>query len=744
MNQKYQEFLTTKITRSQASGFDVPGDALNPMFFPFQKHIVQTALKAGRYAIFSDCGTGKGPMQLEWSRLAAQHTHLPALILTPLAVTGQLIQEGVKFGIECVRYTGQSAPGVYITNYEQLPNLNPEMFGSVALDEASILKNYTGKYRQMLTAAFTHIPYLSCWTATPSPNDLNELGNQAEFLRVMDNTDMRTRWFVRDEGMNNYRLKAHARGDFFSWVASWATMFTTPADIGFPMKGYDLPPLNLHECVIQTARRDNGKLFNETAVSATTFNKELRLTIIERLEQAAQLVNESVEPFIVWIEHDAEGIALRKLIPEAVEVSGKDKLEVKEARLLGFAKGEFRVLITKPKIAQFGLNYQHCRHQVFTSMSFSYEKQYQAIRRSYRFGQTQEVNIYLITTDTMRNVIESIHRKEAQFLAMRREMITAMTNTTTYGLRDNYERAEYKSDWAHLIKGDSAVELESVPDNSVDFMVFSPPFSTLFTYSDYTADMGNNANDDAFFEQYSFLLRLLYRKLKPGRLMACHTKDLARYKNSSGFSGLYDFTGAHHRAVEAEGFKYHSKVTIWTDPVLEMQRTKTQRLLYKTLTSDSTYSGTGMAEYVTIFRKWEGNEEEWKPVVNLTKQNFPLEVWQQWASPVWMNIRRTDVLNAKAGKGRNDEKHIAPLQLSVIHRLINLYTNEGETVLTPFLGIGSEAYVAVKNRRKAIGCELKDEYYAEAIKNIQAAETRQTQGMLFEFSPHTTDVAAAA
>jgi DNA modification methylase len=282
------------------------------------------------------------------------------------------------------------------------------------------------------------------------------------------------------------------------------------------------------------------------------------------------------------------------------------------------------------------------------------------------------------------------------------------------------------------MKGDSCIEIKRIEDNLVDLIIFSPPFSSLFTYSNYIHDMGNNESHEEFFKQYAFLLRDMYRILKPGRIMACHTKDLAVYKNSSGYSGLWDFTGTHHKEVEKAGFKYHSKVTIWTDPVLEMQRTKTQRLLYKQVTQDSTYSGVGLPEYVTLFRKWEGNEEDWNPVTNITKKNFPLDTWQKWASPVWFDILRTDVLNNREGTAQGDEKHIAPLQLEVINRIVNLWSNKGEIVFTPFLGIGSEAYVSIKNDRKAIGIELKDSYFDVSCKNVRNAVEQKTQSS-FEF-----------
>jgi DNA modification methylase len=330
----------------------------------------------------------------------------------------------------------------------------------------------------------------------------------------------------------------------------------------------------------------------------------------------------------------------------------------------------------------------------------------------------------------MENVLASIKKKEAQFKEMQTEMNKGI-NAERYGLLENYDFREFKNEKVWLMKGDSAIEIKRIPDNSVDLIVFSPPFSSLFTYSNYIHDMGNNESHDEFFEQYAFLLKDLYRILKPGRLMCCHTKDLGVYKNSSGYTGMYDFTGDHTRAVQAADFKLHSKVTIWTDPVLEMQRTKTQRLLYKQVTSDSSKTGIGMAEYITIFKKWGGNEEEWTPVTNLNKSNFPLDTWQKWASPVWMDIKRTDVLNGKEGTEMGDEKHIAPLQLEVINRLVHLWSNEGETVFTPFLGIGSEAYVSVRNGRKAIGVELKDGYFDVAVKNVQSVMESQKQMQLF-------------
>lgn len=735
--EKYNELLETKKTQRIESGFNVEDADLSPFLFDFQKYCVRRMLKLGRGGIFAGCGCGKTLMQLEWALRITQHEQRPVLILAPLSVSRQTITEGAHFGHDVHRYAeiaqeGKAAAQIYIVNYEQLENVDESLFVGVVLDESSILKNFTGHYRKLLTAKFKHTPYKLCCSATPSPNDLNEIGNHSEFLNVLDAQDMRSKWFVREEGMNNYRLKGHAKADFYGWIASWAIIFENPADIGFAETGkkFILPPLHIHEHQVETEPQQ-GMLFAQGIVNATNFNAELRRTKRKRLELAAQLARETEGQVLIWIKQNEEGETLRTLLPDAIEVRGNDKDTDKEQRLLDFAAGKIRILISKAKICGYGMNFQSCGTQIFVAPDFSFEDFYQQVRRSYRFGRNSDVNIHLIITDTMQNTRAIIEEKQRKFEEMQRE-INRNVNGHNYGLLNDYTYDEYRDDKVLLMKGDTTIEIARVPDNSVDLIIFSPPFSSLFTYSNYIHDMGNNESHEDFFRQYSFLLKELYRILKPGRLMCCHTKDLGVYKNSSGYTGMYDFTGEHTRAVLSEKFKLHSKITIWCDPVLEMQRTKTQRLLYKQVTSDSSKTGTGMAEYITIFKKWEGNEEDWEPIQNLNRQNFPLETWQKWASPVWMDIKRTDVLNGAEGTAQGDEKHICPLQLEVIKRLIHLWSNEGEVVFTPFLGIGSEVYMAVKNNRRGIGCELKDSYFATAVKNVKKAEQEVNVPTLFD------------
>lgn len=729
----YELFLESKKHKRILSGFDIDEDALNPKLFDFQKYCVRRMLKMGKGAVFAGCGMGKTNIQLEWAQKVAEHEKRPVLILAPLSVSKQTIREGVKFGYKVDKYTSMDdSSQIVITNYEQIENVDVGKFSGIVLDESSCLKNYTGHYRKLLTEVFKKTPYKLCCSATPSPNDLNELGNHSEFLDVLDAQDMRSKWFVREEGMNNYRLKGHAKADFYGWVASWAIMFENPADIGFTETGklFKLPELKLIEHQIESKPKD-GELFSSGIVNATNFNSELRATQSERLQMAAQIATQTEGQVLIWIKVNTDGDILRELIPEAVEVRGSDSDVVKEQRLSDFADGKIRILISKAKICGYGMNFQNCGTQIFVAPDFSFEDFYQQVRRSYRFGRKDEVNIHLIIADNMANARTIIEKKQRAFEEMQRE-INRNVNENHYGLLDRYDYREYRDDNVFLMKGDTTIEIKRIPDNSVDLIVFSPPFSSLFTYSNYINDMGNNDSHEEFFEQYSFLLKELYRILKPGRLMCCHTKDLGVYKNTSGYTGMYDFTGEHTRHVLEEKFKLHSKITIWTDPVLEMQRTKTQRLLYKQVTTDSSKTGIGMAEYITIFKKWEGDENDFEPVTNLNKENFPLDVWQKWASPVWMDIKRTDVLNGKEGTAQGDEKHIAPLQLSVIHRLVNLWSNKGEVIFTPFLGIGSEVYEAVKCGRKGIGCELKDSYFDTAVKNIKKAEVESNQKTLFE------------
>jgi len=719
----YKDFLKSKEKNTVLSGFDIDENKLNINMFDFQKFIVKRALKAGKYAIFADCGLGKTLIQLEWANQVCKETKSKVLILAPLAVVGQTIQEGLKFGINMT--------DIDVKNYEQLDNINCNIYKGIVLDESSILKNFEGSTKNKIIDNFINTPYKLACTATPSPNDPMELGNHSEFLNIMSRNEMLAMYFVHDGGETaKWRIKGHAIKKFYQFVGSWSIMLNRPSDIMVQCDnsekctaydeqfGYILPKLNLIENQIKTQKRDNYSLFNDTAISATNFNHELRLTKKERLEQVVKIVNDNNnENFIIWIKQNEEGDMLKKLLPDAVEVKGSDSNEWKKEKLLGFANNEFRILITKTKIASFGMNYQNCRNQIFASLDFSFEGLYQSIRRSYRFGQKQEVNIYLITTDTMTNVKKSIDIKQKQFEIMQDEMSKAINMNLSGQIikNDVFDIKEEKNEWYNIKRGDCVQLIDDIKDDSIGLSVFSPPFAELYTYSSHIEDMGNSRDYKEFLHQFSFLTKQLYRVMMSGRNVAVHCMDLPIQKGKHGYIGLRDFSGLLLKSFEDAGFIYASRVTIWKDPVIEMQRTKALGLLHKQVKKDSTMSRVGIPDYVMIFRK---DGERNNPVTNT---DLSVDLWQKYASPVWMDIKYGNTLQGfMNARDEEDEKHICPLQLDTIERLIHLYSNKGDTVFTPFMGIGSEVYQAVKMGRKGIGFELKESYFDLAKKNLKS------------------------
>lgn len=565
-----------------------------------------------------------------------KHINRPVLILAPLAVINQTIKEGEKFGYQVTElgltvFDQDLKAGIYITNYDNMENIDAYLFGGVVLDESSILKNFQGKTRTKLIEDFRDTPYKLACTATPSPNDTTEICNHSEFLDVMSRCEMLAMYFVHDGGStSDWRLKGHAKQSFWDFVSTWAVMLTKPSDIGFDDKGYVLPPLNVIEEIVETPKRGNGMLFNTTAVSATEYHKELRETYKLRLDKVAEMVKNSDENFIIWIGHDDEGKYLRSLLPDAVEVKGSDNKQYKKDTLLGFSRGEFRILITKLKIAQFGLNYQNCHNQIYASLDFSFEATYQGIRRSYRFGQTEAVNIYLVTTDTMQNVKKSFDEKQKAFKEMQSAMTEAMNRNikNKISLKKMEVSNQYKSDFCDIRLGDCVQLIREVPAESVGFSIFSPPFAELYTYSDKLEDMGNSKDYKEFFTAFKFLVKELYRVMWSGRNVAVHCMDLPIQKGKEGYIGLRDFSGMILQAFQEVGFVYHSRVTIWKNPVTEMQRTKALGLLHKQVKKDAAMSRVGIPDYLMVFRK---DGEHSHPV----HCDISVDTWQKYASPVW-------------------------------------------------------------------------------------------------------------
>jgi len=415
----YEQFLQQKKKSITTSGFEVDESMMNDKLFDFQKFAVCKALRYGRYALLEECGLGKTFQQIEWARNVVEHTNKPCLILAPLGVSGQTIQEAKKLDVEISRVGNKSFNKIEITNYEQIENIDFENYGSIVLDESSILKNFEGETKKRIIEAFKHTPYKLACTATPSPNDDMEICNHAEFLNHGTRTEILATYFTHDGGeTSKWRLKGHAQKLFWDFVKSWSLFISNPSDIGFDGSRYILPKLNLIERTI-SAPVKTGRLFNDAHISATNFNIELRNTLGLRLSEAADIANSSDESYIIWCKQNVEADWLLSNIDGAIEVRGNERPESKEEKLLAFARGDFKKLITKTKIAGYGMNFQNCHNQVHASLDFSFESLYQSIRRSYRFGQTHPVNIWLITTDTMQNVIQAIKEKQEQFEKMK-------------------------------------------------------------------------------------------------------------------------------------------------------------------------------------------------------------------------------------------------------------------------------------------------------------------------------------
>lgn len=732
MTTGYAEFIVSKAVSSPGAGLTaIP--QLHDELFPFQRDIVVWALRRGRAAIFADCGMGKTLMQLEWARSIGGDV----LILAPLAVAQQTVREGEKFGIPVhyCRSQALSRQGLNITNYEMLEHFDPSKWRGIVLDESSILKAYDGKTRTAIIEAFKDTPYRLACTATPAPNDFMELGNHAEFLGVMSRVEMLSMFFFHDGGeTQTWKLKGHAEDDFWRWLASWSVMIRQPSDLGYPDGDFVLPAIRYERITVRVDKPTEGHLFAMEASTLQDRIKARRTTVSDRVKAIAEIVNGSDEPWILWCNLNGESEALCAAIPDAVEVKGSDSIDRKEDRLAKFTAGKVRMLVSKPSICGFGMNWQHCRNVAFVGLSDSWESYYQAVRRCWRFGQTMQVNVYIVTADTEGQVVENIRRKEQDASRMAENIVSHMRTMMQENVRglartkDHYQRGKSEGqDWT-LYLGDCVEVASEVPAGSVGYSVFSPPFASLYTYSASDRDMGNCKDAEEFFAHFKFLISQLYRVTMPGRLVSVHCMDLPTSKIKHGVIGLRDFRGDIIRAFEAEDFIYHSCVVIWKDPVTAMHRTKALGLLHKQLKKDSAMSRQGVPDYVVTFRKLGDNPE---PIAH-TAESFPVDMWQRHASPVWMDINPSDTLQYRSAREHKDERHIAPLQLEVIRRCVGLWSNPRDLVFSPFAGIGSEGYVALQLGRKFIGAELKRSYYEQACRNLERA--RQDLGGLFEAS----------
>lgn len=721
------EFLLTKVKLGETDGIPDKKIKLQSILFDFQKDIVRWACRKGRAAIFADCGLGKSFMQISWAYNVAKHTKGKVIIFAPLSVNPQTIQEGQKLGIEVSRFDDDSDTVIHIANYENIENVNPNDYTGIVLDESSILKSVNSKTRLKIFDFCKNIEFRLACTATPAPNDISEISNHTQYLGVMKREEMLSRWFYNNG--KNWNLKGHAVEKFWKWVTSWGIFISKPSDLGYLDDGYALPKLNIDQIIFDFEMKHDGTLFDVGLGGIEDRIKIRSQTIETKAQEIADMVNKSDEQWIVWCGINKEAESMLKLVNESVNVEGSDSPNVKFEKIMNFKEGKTKVLITKPKIAGFGMNFQNANNMVFFGIGDSYEAYYQCIRRCYRFGQEKEVNVKIALAGNEQEIFQNVLRKERNAKNLMMNIIKQVKEEGIKELKGmkhevmNYERNLVEKGNYKAYLGDSCEVLREIEDESIDFSVFSPPFSSLYTYSNSERDLGNCASDDEFLTHFKFIVDELLRVVKAGRLVAVHCMNLPTKKIVDGFIGIKDFRGDLIRLFQKSGFIYHSEVTIDKNPQIAAIRTKARGLMFVQMEKDSSESRMGLADYIVTFKK-PGKSTE--PV----KNDLTRDEWITFAHPVWYDIKETGTLQSQ--KFDKDEKHICPLQLEVIERCVRLWSNKGDTVLSPFMGIGSEGYVSLQHERKFIGVELKNDYFKQALKNLDLADHKSRNNTLLD------------
>ena len=717
----YAQFLAGKAPLAPSFGiapFDL-GDHLSP----FQRDITAWAIERGRCAIFADTGLGKTRMQLRW----AEQSGARVLIVSPLAVAEQTIEEGRRIGTT-VRFCHEpmDVDGIWITNYQKLHKFTNADYDAIVLDESSILASLDGKTRQLLIKQFAKIRRRLCCTATPAPNDIAEIGGHAEFLGIMTRSEMLAQFFVHDaessQSVGGWRLKGHAREAFWRWVAKWAVYVRKPSDIGHDDEGYILPQLTIRDEVVPHDWRPDGGLFPSLSGGIQGRTAARRDSLDVRVERAASLVVNSSEQWLVWHGLNAEGDALKVLLPDAAHIAGKTSDDDKIALARRWQAGDIKDLITKPSMFGFGLNWQHSHNMIFLGLSDSWQQYYQCIRREWRFGQTEPVNVYIVVGQAEMQVAANIRRKEADAAELAAGIIAAVKEAQleelqhVHGNEQPYESQDTHGENWHLMLGDSVDRIKEVEAASVGLSVFSPPFASLYTYSASDRDMGNARDYDEFFQHFDFLIPEMLRVTMPGRRACVHVQQVTMTKVAHGVIGWRDFRADVVRHFVAAGWIYDGEVVIDKDPQAQAIRTKSKALMFVQKNKDSAWSRPAMADYILLFRVPGDNPE---PI----KNDVSNEEWIMWARPIWYNIRESDTLNAAVARDDADEKHVCPLQLETIERCIRLWSNKGDTVADFFAGIASTGYQSVLLGRKFLGCELKPNYYHVGIQNLRDADS---------------------
>ncbi len=655
----YSKFLQSKICLAQSTGFNVDISEINPILKPHQKDIVMWDLKGGRRANFASFGLGKTFIQLEVLRLIQKHFSGRQLIIAPLGVRYEFLSQSEVLNVPLtfVKKSEEiSKNGIYITNYESVRDgkLDVNLFNGVSLDEASVLRSFGSKTYQSFLDLFKSVKFKFVNTATPAPNEFKELIHYAGYLGVMDTGQALTRFFKRDSTKaGNLQLHPHMEKEFWLWVSSWGIFINKPSDLGYDDTGYDLPKLHIHECMVKTKlsitfQKDGQASFlPNTALGLKEAAQEKRDTIDLRVNKAKEIMQSKPdEHFIFWHDQEAERYAIKKAIPEAVEVYGSQELEIREDNIANFSTGKVKYLATKPILSGSGCNFQrYCNNAVFVGIGFKFNDFIQAVHRIYRFLQDKECHIYLIYTDNETEVFKTLMRKWEQHKKMVEEMTqiikkhglshTEMANELkrTMGVK----RIESKGERYHAVNNDTVIETSNMESNSVDLVVTSIPFSNHYEYTPTYEDFGHNADNDKFFKQMDFLTPQLLRVLKPGRVAAIHVKDRVLFGNVTGY-GMPSMDPFHCMTIDhyrKHGFIYFGMITVVTDVVRE--NNQTYRLGWTEQCKDGSKMGVGCPEYILLFRKLPSDTSRAyadEPVTK-SKDDYTRARWQVDAHGFW-------------------------------------------------------------------------------------------------------------
>lgn len=660
----YKDFLLTKVAFAPETGFEISKDKINTALKPHQRDAVMWAVKGGRRALFEAFGLGKTVQELEWCRIITAEKGGKALIVMPLGVRQEFTKDAQELlGIPAPQYVRTMAEvkasetQIVITNYERVRDgdIDPTYFTATALDEASCLRDYGSKTYQTFTEKFKGVPYKLVATATPSPNRYKELIHYAGFLEIMDTGQALTRFFQRDSTKaNNLTLYPHKEQEFWLWLSSWSLFITKPSDLGYDDTGYALPPMEINYHVVSYQHKDidtekdgQVKLLADAAVSLKDAAKIKRDSIDARVAKMVDIVEANPdEHFILWHDLEAERHAIKKALPEAVEVYGSQDYNIREKRVIGFAKGESRLLATKKSLSGQGCNFQyHCHRAIFLGIDYEFNDFIQAIHRIYRFMQTEKVIIDIIYTEEEQEILRVLLQKWKQHTYMADKMTEIIKK---YGLANTslidklartmgVERMEVSGKYYKAVNNDCILETEQMPDNSVDLIVTSIPFSNHYEYTATYNDFGHNQNTQRFFEQMNYLTPNLLRILRPGRVFACHVKDRVLFGNATG-TGMPTMEPFHAMCIKhymEHGFMYFGMITVVTDVVRE--NNQTYRLGWTEQCKDGTKMGVGCPEYILLFRKLPTDTSRAYADVPVTKDkaDYTRAQWQIDAHGFW-------------------------------------------------------------------------------------------------------------